>query len=190
MRRVMIDLETLSTFPNAAVIAVAVAVYDDATPKAVSARGWFIDRDLVIGHEDPSTKEWWESQAAETKRVVFGGNQSPKEAMQEMNSFIAANCAGVKDDHVRLYADPGMFDFPILRHQLQQLGLNPAWNWRNERCMRTMKKELADNTGITIEDVSPEIPHHPVHDCLAQIRELQDLVEIYSMLKHPAQVIT
>ena len=173
MKRVMIDLETLSTFPNAAVIAIGVVIRNDENPKHQQARSWFIDRDFVIGHEDPTTLEWWNAQDPRVKNQVFGGNQLPKEALQELNGFLKSN--GVtpeRTDDVRCYASPAMFDFPILRHQYQQLGIVPAWNWRTERCLSTMVKEIRDHFNVEIPWVEPELKHHPIHDCLAQFQEL------------------
>lgn len=182
MKRVMIDIETLSTFPNAAVIAVAVVIRADENPKHPQARAWFIDQDFVIGHQDSATLEWWASQAKAVRDLVFGGNQIPKEAFQEVNGFLQSN--GITphqyNDHedYRVYASPAMFDLPILRHTYQQLGLAPPWHWRAERCLSTMKKEILDNFSIEIADVTPELAHHPIHDCLAQFEELDLCLQV------------
>lgn len=173
MKRVMIDLETLSTFPNAAVIAIGVVIREDGQTHK-QARSWFIDRDFVIGHEDPATIEWWNAQDPRVKDQVFGGNQLPKEALQELNGFLRSNGINPEDggDGYRCYASPAMFDFPILRHQYQMLGIPPAWHWRSERCLSTIKKEIRDHWNIEIPEVTPDLKHHPVHDCLSQFQEL------------------
>lgn len=177
MKRVMFDIETLSTFPNAAMIAVAVVIRDDSNPKHKQARSWFIDRDFVTGHEDQPTIDWWNSQDPRVKNQVFGGNQTPKEALQELNGFLQSNGINTLVDNYRCYASPAMFDFPILRHQYQQLGLTPAWHWRSERCLSTLMKEIRDNFHVEIGEVEPELKHHPVHDCLAQFQELDACLE-------------
>lgn len=176
MKRVMFDIETLSTFPNAAVIAIAAVIRDDENKKHPQARAWYIDQDMVIGHQDPATLEWWASQRKEVRDIVFAGNQLPREVFQELNGFLSSNGINPNrySDHedYRVYASPAMFDLPIMRHQYQQLGLAPAWHWRAERCLSTMKKEIKDNFGIEIADIKPELEHHPIHDCLAQFEEL------------------
>lgn len=173
MKRVMLDLETLSTFPNAAVIAIGVVIREDGQTHK-QARSWFIDRDFVIGHEDPATIEWWNAQDPRVKNQVFGGNQLPKEALQELNGFLRSNGINPENggDGYRCYASPAMFDFPILRHQYQMLGISPAWHWRSERCLSTIKKEIRDHFNIEIPDFTPDLAHHPVHDCLSQFQEL------------------
>lgn len=179
MKRIMFDLETLSTFPNAAVIAIGVVVREDSI-RYPQARSWFIDRNLVIGHEDPVTLEWWNMQDPRVRNQVFGGNQLPREVLVELNGFLLSN--GVHPDRtedVRCYASPAMFDFPILRHQYQQLGIIPAWSWRTERCLSTLMKEIRDHFNIEVRDVNPELKHHPVHDCLAQFEELDACLEVF-----------
>jgi len=173
MLRMMLDIETLSTFPNAAVIAIGVVIRNDDNPTYLQARSWFIYRDLVIGHENPETIEWWNAQNPVVRNQVFGGNQLPREALEELNGFLRSN--GIHPDaieNVRCYASPAMFDFPILRHQYQMLGMIPAWSWRTERCLSTLREEIQDHFSIRIKEVEPELKHHPVHDCLAQFKEL------------------
>lgn len=173
MKRLMFDIETLSTFPDAAVIAIAVVIRDDENPSHLQARSWFIDLATTIGHRNPETMDWWAAQDPHVKNIVFAGNQVPREAIQELNGFLLSN--GIHPDRtkdVRCYAAPASFDFPILTHQYQMLGLTPAWSWRTQRCLSSWKHELEDNLGIEIADVEPELRHHPVHDCLAQFKEL------------------
>lgn len=177
MKRAMFDLETLSTFPNAAVIAIAVVIRDDNNPRHKQARSWFIDRDFVVGHQDRETQVWWEMQDERVKSVVLRGNQLPRESLQELNGFLQSHGVNQHNDDVRCYASPAMFDFPILRYQYQQLGIMPAWHWRSERCLSTLKKEIKDNFGVTIADVEPELKHHPVCDCIAQFEELDACLE-------------
>lgn len=180
MKRAMIDLETISTFPNAAVVAIAIVLWDDKNPKDLRARTWYIDPDFAIGHNNPETRDWWNEQDPQVRKRIFGGNETPRDVFQSVNQFVSGYVG--KDEEFRAYADPANFDFPILKSQYQALGLAAPWSWRDERCLRTMKKELADNTGIEIEDVLSEVPHDPMHDCLAQVRELLTVLQVYRSL--------
>jgi hypothetical protein len=173
----MFDIETLSTAPTAAVIAIAVVIRDDDFPQHKQARSWFIDRDFVIGHEDPETLAWWNDQDERVRNQVFGGNQLPREALQELNGFLHSHGFNQHNQDVRCYAAPGMFDFPILKSQYQSLGIMPAWHWRTERCLETLRHELRDNFGLELPSIVPELKHHPVCDCLAQFDELDACLE-------------
>lgn len=171
--RVMIDIETLSTSPSAAVIAIAAVIWDETHNPIPTCASWFIDRDLVFGYEDPETLQWWNSQNPVVKDRVFGGNLTPREALQGLNNFLCSNrIFSDRVEDVRCYASPGMFDFPILRNQYQRMGITPGWSWRTERCLSTLMKEIKDNFGVEIPEVEIELKHHPVHDCLGQIQEL------------------
>lgn len=169
----MFDIETLSTFPHAAVIAIAVVIRDDQKPQHKQARSWFIDQAHARGDRNPETIAWWEQQDSRVKDIVFGGNQTPREALHELNSFLNSNLISEDQvDDVRCYAAPAMFDFPILRNQYYLQGITPAWSWRSERCLSTMIKEIQDNFNIEIRAKPPELKHHPIHDCLEQFEEL------------------
>ena len=188
MKRVMIDLETLSTFPNAAVIAIGVVIRDDAKLSHLQARPWFIDRNQVIGHEDLTTLDWWNAQDPRVKDQVFGGKQTPREALVELNGFLMSNgITPERTEDVRCYASPAMFDFPILRHQYQQLGIIPAWSWRTERCLSTLRKEIQDTFNVEVKEIEPELKHHPVHDCLSQFKELDACLEEMSLRNNIAR---
>jgi len=180
MKRIMIDLETISTFPNAGVVAIALVMYDDKDSENLRGRTWYIDPDFVIGHNNPETRDWWNDQDPNVRKKIFGGNETPRDVFQSVNGFVSGFIG--YSEEVRIYADPANFDFPILKSQYQALGLQSPWSWRDERCLRTMKKELADNTGIEIEEVTSEIPHDPMHDCLAQVKELKTVLQVYRSL--------
>ena len=95
-KRVMIDLETMSTRPNAAVIALTVAMRDDVNPH-ISARTWRIDPTLAIGHVDEQTCKWWNEQNEGIKNFVWGGNESPIEVFSSVRSWISAHGGNDED---------------------------------------------------------------------------------------------
>lgn len=180
MKRIMLDIETLSTFPNAAVIAVALVVMEDGKPqKDWKARGWFINPELAIGHRDPATMEFWNAQPNQVKSLVFAGNDSPREALQSISAFVGSIIGDHDSKDYRVYADPSNFDFPILRYQFQQSGIVFPWYWRRERCMGSMHKMIEEEWGFKIAHVGPpeEFKHHPIHDAIAQMHELNNILE-------------
>ena len=75
-QHVFLDLETYSTQPNAAVLAIGAV--------CVNLLGEEIDRIKILvnvkdacryGHVDPSTVEWWENQSAEAIRLTFNDGE-------------------------------------------------------------------------------------------------------------------
>jgi hypothetical protein len=181
----MFDIETLSTFPNAALLAVAIVVMDDKKPKQQDwmARGWFIDPNLTIGHVNPETMDFWNDQPNQVKSLVFAGNDTPREVLQSINGFLGSAIDDVENGDYLCYADPAAFDFPILIYQYQQCGMIPGWHWRKQRCMGAMRKALEEEAEWEIDRVEAELKHHPVHDALAQMHELKNVLKAYHSIK-------
>ena len=178
MLRIMIDLETLDTHPTAAMIAIGIVIKKESDLQ--DCRMWNVDPDLVQGTTNPETLKWWKNQDPRVFQEVWKGNQTQKEVIQSVQSYLKSTLEKHVEEHprssVRLYADPAAFDFPILRHQFKLAGIEPPWSWRDERCLRTMKKELEDD-GMWIPSFANEYAHHPVYDCLEQFRELEHILE-------------
>jgi hypothetical protein len=184
MKRIMVDIETLATCPTAAMIGIAVAIRDDENPAETSARAWFIDPDLATGVRDGATIEWWQEEVPLTTRdLVWGGTQLPIDVLESVNQFVEMHLAGYKGE-LRVYADPAAFDFPILRHQYWLCNMDTPWSWRDERCLRSMKKALID-VGIDVPPVPNNMPHHPTHDCLEQFEQLNYVLHIMDHLGMP-----
>jgi len=184
----MLDLETMSTFHDAAVVAVSFIVMEDEKPASRDwlAEGWLIDPSLAIGHISHEAMGFWDDQAPEVRKKMFSGKQSPREVLQEINSFLHPH---VKDDNYLVYADPASFDFPILRHQFATLGIMPVWGWRRERCMGSMRKGLEEEAQWPITRVESEVPHHATYDALAQMSELLNILEAYRQIRNMSRNI-
>jgi hypothetical protein len=192
----MFDLECFSLRSDAAIVAIAVAISDDARPhEPYQAQGWFIDPNLTIGHIDPDTMDWWDRQDETVKRLVLRGNLNPVEALHGLNSFINANgCAGGTDkkprEDVLVYGDPAMYDLPVLDFMYKVCGIVKPWGYRQQQDARTIKKVITDIVGIQFWPAENPMPHHPVHDAITQLKDLNSLISLASELVHPAQVIT
>lgn len=184
MRRVMLDIETVSTRMIAGMVAVGIALYDDAVPEHVTARGWFIDPEFITGHRDQDTMDWWDKQDVYVREQVFSGNQTQVEIMSSIRSFMVANQL-VGDRNVLYYADPANFDFPIIRNQFNLANIECPWAWHQERCSRTMRKVLDHEVGIKFIESPNLMPHHPVHDAITQLKDLKILLNLYAGLRHP-----
>lgn len=173
MKRVMLDIETVATVPTAAVIAVALAIRDETT-KHVTGRTWYFDRNTIIGGVDPKTLEWWNQQDPRVRERIFGGTQSALECLKSIRNFYQANLL-VYDGPIRIYAAPAMFDFPIMRNQFSLFDVECPWDWKDERCLSTMRRELEDQ-GIVLAEIPNENPHDPMSDCIQQFGELDDVL--------------
>jgi exodeoxyribonuclease VIII len=162
MANFMIDLETLGTKPDAAVVQIGIVDFDDTgagMPFSIS----------VVPHEkssmDFSTIQWWMGQSEEARKSVFEGQFfSPKEALEQINAHIAAY---TKDEPPVIWSKPSTFDTVILESLYRQCDMVPPWKHWNTRCLRT----LLDVSRLPYgEQVTPDIAHDAGSDASAQAK--------------------
>ena len=169
---VSLDLETLSTRNDAAIIAIGVAVWHPDlihTDKwVILTQRWLIQPSSAVGHRDPATIDWWNQQDPAIREEVWGGRKSAMEVIKDFVFFI-------KDFHfeseVEFWAGPAHFDFPIIEHLIHLAGLELPWTYRQKKCLSTFAREMK-NAGFLNQDVDSERLHEPVADATAQLMEL------------------
>ena len=132
--RVMIDLETLSTRKDAAIISIGLAAFDDEfVIETAHAR---IKMSEVFGHIDPATVKWWSEQGDAARHAAFSGEDTQTRAISIVRDFF--------DRHqpTEVWANSPSFDCVILRswwdgQPRTPLGKYPI-SYRTERDVRTM----------------------------------------------------
>ncbi len=165
----MIDLETLSTRHDAAIISIGVAMFDD--DKVVDILGIALDMKTVYGHIDPATVKWWSDQNEAVRAYSFNGVIPPAPACMQLKTFF--------DLHkpTEVWANDPSFDLVILKTWWskieEQTHFRPA-NWfvshKAERSCRTIYA-LARQIGINIDDSWTQgALHNPVDDAANQAR--------------------
>lgn len=171
---VMIDIETLSTRPTAAVVAIGAVAFDpDAGPDAVDPGAHGIE--ILVrptsgrGHIDPDTLAWWVEQSEPARQrlaaAVFKGVTLPL-ALFRLSSWFH-DCV---HPEACVWAHGAGFDPPILEHHFGESGIVPPWNYRRVRDTRTLYMLASDG-------VAPEIPflgtpHSALDDAAHQARQV------------------
>lgn len=108
MNSCMIDLETLSLQPDAAILSIGVAVFNER--QVIDTIGWAIDLANVTGHVDMRTLKWWLHPDRDAARPAsFGGAYKPFTVGFELKSFLA------KHDPQEYWANDPEFDLVVLR---------------------------------------------------------------------------
>lgn len=166
MKRVMLDIETLSTDKHAAVLSVGVAVFDTING-ITHTDGWAIrmDKDLT-GRIDPQTVSWWMKQEEVVRDFSWKGEHSP------MSVLVALRVVLV-DTHELWACDPD-FDCAILQHWWERTAPAIPWpvSFRKYRSCRTMSM-IAKAKGIdTKEAWGTSTAHNPIEDAAGQAREM------------------
>ncbi len=182
--RVMIDLETLSTEDNAAVVSIGAVVFDD---KAILESLYLpLPMKGLRGHIEPSTIAWWLVQSKEAQDSTFGGERIPPH-------LAAYKLWEMCDNHQvkHVWANDPHFDYILLRHwwkryredapimapvgvELEPLIARPfPFKYNTPRSYRTIV-DLARQEGLPDEAYnaarSGGIKHNAMDDAASQAR--------------------
>ena len=163
----MLDLETMSLAPNAAVVAIGAAViYEGAITDQ-----FYLTVSLKSCMEyglksDASTILWWLKQDVEAQKEIFGATTELDTALVLFSRFCATyNIKGMWGNGVD-------FDNVILSNAYQAVGMRTPWPYYANRCFRTIKN-MYPTVQAKIEDT--EIKHHALHDARWQAEYLINL---------------
>lgn len=161
-RHLMLDIETIDSGPEAAVVAIGARVFTLNGPE----KGFevFIDptKAARIGTLGADTLAWWSKQ--ESYGTVFSGKAEPADAFHRFAEF----CKEQKVEYV--WANSPSFDCVITRHLAKQVDQRYPFHYRAERDCRTLFA-LGRALGVDCEDLwkNPDRRAHlPLDDATTQ----------------------
>lgn len=167
MTDLMIDIETLSTRSDAAVIAVGMVGFNRFEAPTWQSQ-WRVNVSLSPGHRCYDTVEFWRSQG-ELFEFIAGGSEDPWEVGQTLAKLVA-DCRGL------IWAASPQFDVVILENWLRQLGFADfTFPYRRLRDVRTVRY-LAEILDIPLPE-RKGTAHDPVDDCLNQVADVVAVLE-------------
>jgi exodeoxyribonuclease VIII len=154
----MLDLETLSTEPNAMIVSIGAAEFNNNG--VVNSFYEIVNlKDQAGRHVDPSTVTWWMKQS-EAARAVFGQPTSPLDhALDRFTRFCLSNIDDIK--LVEMWGNGSEFDNVLLSDLYafnnakfaDEGKIRRPWLYYNNRCFRTLKnlfpamyKEISEKT--------------------------------------------
>jgi exodeoxyribonuclease VIII len=172
MHEVMIDLETMGTGPGAAILAIGAVAMD--FDSLTLGQTWYTTIDLgssvqIGGVIDASTVLWWLKQSDEARAAVTRGERSIHEALIQLSIFLQTVAEG-KRPHI--WGNGATFDNVILRTAYQRLSLDPPWDYRGDRCFRTMRAMYPQ-----VPKVEPVVEHNALDDARAQATQLLNILK-------------
>ena len=135
MTDIMLDLETLGTSNNAAIVAIGAVAFNartDDPPRASFYAQIDIQSNLDAGRTvTGSTIKWWMEQSDAARKATFGGlSDAPlKETLETFNLFLKA-----QPGDLALWGNGATFDNVILRSAYNAVGVIPAWHYRDDKC--------------------------------------------------------
>jgi hypothetical protein len=163
MTDVMIDLETYSTLPNAAILTLGAVKFnrEDDCKKIEDMEVFYRKIDLDSNtnrHIDENTVEWWKKQSIEAKNEALGpGGIKLKKALKEFSNWYGeSNCIWSHGDD---------FDTVIISDAMRNCNVEIPWKFYETRDTRTLF-DLAKVYNYQLPQASK---HHALYDCHRQI---------------------
>lgn len=157
----MIDIKTLSTKKNAAVLSIGAVYFNRETGCAGDSFYVRISKDSALncGVSDSDTLEWWGKQSQEARDEAFGGTLTAYDVACSFRDFV-------KPD-TKVWGNGSIFDITILENWFEQVGVKCPWDFWNVRDVRT----VVDWLDIDVKSFIREGVHHnAIDDCLYQIK--------------------
>jgi hypothetical protein len=182
MNDLMVDIETLGTGRDAAIISIG-AVRFDREAKDLSNRLTFYETIKFqngIGTIEPGTVLWWMQQGREAREAIFSlGAQDDALPLNEALTKFAKFAEGVD----RLWSNGPMFDERLLREAAERKGSRLSVGYRESRCCRTyfdLARTLWPKMPSSLERIPEgrlrelaQLSHHALGDALKQAADIQ-----------------
>lgn len=176
MKRVMVDIETMSTHTSEALIlsVAAVSFSLDSKSALISPNSFLevldMNEQIIAGRLiDPKTQHWWRHQSSEA-RAHWASTDITRISMSVFCKLFTDYLRSVGDyDQVEIWANGIAFDVSNLAHVFNSIGLQEPWKYNLVRDSRTIYQlpELRTSSGP-----KNPIKHDPLADCVVQISRL------------------
>ena len=165
----MVDLETVSTQPDAAILTIAAIRFDNNRDYTDITDPYTLDYFYTrVDLEQPGrvvsdeTMAWWASQAPEIRDEAF--NEADRYPLADVMEAFNLWASGAD----RYWANGIAFDFPILESACRTYDMRWPWQFWQVRDARTIYQMVPDH------NMPKNAAHHALYDCLNQIVRLND----------------
>lgn len=166
MNNIMIDLETLSTDPNAAIIQIGACYFEPFTGQIGNTFEVCLIPDPEA-HVSYSTIAWWFKQAEQARSNVMNNPIEAREAILKYTEFAKqAKCVWSK----------GYFDFMILQSNFNRLRIefpHKYWDCRDMRSVTELCRMMMD---LKNGKSGKSNTHTALDDCKNQVSILSDFL--------------
>lgn len=172
MTDIMLDLETMGSGSNSAIIAIGAVKFGskglgEEFYQVVDLQSC-VNAGLVM---DPGTVLWWMKQSEAARKEFERKGVKLFEALSAFNEFLGNE----SESKIRLWGNGADFDNVILANAYRALREPTPWSFWNNRCYRTMK-----NVFSGVPYTKPAVAHNALEDAKAQALHL---VQIMSFIK-------
>jgi hypothetical protein len=169
----MIDLESLGTRPDCAILTLGAVKFDPYTPDKFGNSLYFridVDEQLALGREvQEDTLAWWSNQAEDVREEALG--QEGRVSLETMYCNLNRFLVGVEN----IWCQGPAFDIVILENIYRQQGWPTPWQFWQIRDSRTLFGVHGDP-----REKGKAGLHNALEDCISQAQGVQ---AIYHALK-------
>ena len=176
MSSIMLDLESLGTRPDCAILTLGAVKFDEYTPGSFGDSLYLridVDEQLALGREvQEDTLTWWSNQAEDVREEALGeGNRvSLTEMYRQLNRF----CVGATN----IWCQGPAFDIVILENIYRQMGWPTPWQFWQIRDSRTLFGVHGDP-----REKNKAGLHNALEDCVSQAQGVQQIFHRNNIVK-------
>lgn len=170
MNDLMIDLETLSTRNDAAILSIGACLFDIETGEIGPTfhRHIELDDSPLRGHISADTFKWWLKQDDAARQAIANPSDAFRlgSAISDFYEFIETNT------NSNIWSNGANFDIVIIRSALDRYGYSTPWKYYRERDTRTLVDIAERITGINSKKAFPfdGIKHDALYDAIHQAK--------------------
>lgn len=172
--KIMLDLETLSTKSNAAIVAIGAVAFTEMEVD-VSSHFYRVitpeSCDLLGMHISGSTFSWW-CQQSDAARAMFSDKSAGTidMALKEFDSW----CRATKVDE--MWGNGADFDCVILGSAYEAAHIGKPWSYSKNRCFRTLKSRISpEEQNILWTKYATGTHHNALDDAVRQAKIAVDI---------------
>jgi hypothetical protein len=184
MQHVMLDLETLGTAPGSVILSIGAVAFDTTCmvhsfdvhidPRSCQQAGLTLDADTVL---------WWMGRSGAARDAVVHPLTPPVPIAVALQQFTLWFCRFTPP--VMVWSKGPSFDAAILAAAYRACDLPVPWNYRDERCVRTVLA-LAGMDHDTAHFRQPEeVRHDALADAMTQTRAVQEALRRLGIFAPP-----
>jgi len=165
---VMLDLETLATFPDAVILTIGAVKFDPYSFKEPGPGLYCridVDEQTARGRDvNQNTVDWWLQQKEDIREEALSMDDriSVDQMHRELNKFLV----GVEN----IWAQGPVFDIAMLENIYRQYGWPVPWNFWQIRDSRTLFGVHGDP-----REKNKEGLHNALEDCVSQAKAVQTI---------------
>lgn len=170
MRDIMVDLETMGVDNNAAIVSIGAVQFDPETGEIGSEFYEVIDLSSCVEAGltlDASTIMWWVGQSEAARKALMTPTGTLSEILEKFTRWLPSR--------PKIWGNGATFDNIILRSAYKALSMDVPWKYYDERCFRTLKKE------VPVASVPFKGVHHNALDDARY--QAQCAIEIFNSLR-------